>query len=99
MLLKRIFIKDGKLKGVLEDNEEVSLGIPRPISEMFYTDAAKKGTKMIESWEKDIKRFRRKLVSMAREDNKKYYQIPKKPTTTSMYDIIFAYNTFTKNAR
>ena len=93
-LLKKISFDDkGRMIGFSGKQKVVLLGVPTPHLKSFYSEAI--NTKeMTENFNKDVRNARKNLVSFARQDQKLYYQIPKEPTETTMYDIRFAYNTF-----
>ncbi len=85
--------KKGSLRGRTEEGKEIGLGIPHAHSKTFYTRAIKERN-MKEAWERDIKKSREELLSIARQDDKNYYDIPEEPYENTMYNIIFAYSTF-----
>ncbi len=93
-LLKKIsFDSRGRFIGIVEKGETILLGVPTTHLRSFYSDAIKT-KEMNKNREKDIRNAQKNLVSSARQDQRLYYQIPKKPTETNMYYIRFAYNTF-----
>ncbi len=89
--------KEGSLVGKTEKGKKVKLGIPKAHLKTFYTDAIKQGNEKIEAWERDLKKSRGKLLTIARQDKENYYDIPEKPYKTTMYDIMFTYLTFEKS--
>jgi len=93
-LLKKIsFDKEERMIGFPEKGNIVLLGVPTLHLESSYSNAIKT-SEVLENWNKDVKNARKNLVKCARQDKERYYQIPKEPTETTMYDIKFAYNTF-----
>lgn len=93
-LLKKIsFDSQGRMIGFPEKGEAILLGVPTTHLTLFYSDAVKTN-EMIENRDKDVRNARKNLISLVRQNQKLYFQIPKKPTKTDMYHIYFAYNSF-----
>ena len=93
-LLKKISFDDkGRMIGFPEKRKSVLLGVPTPHAKSFYSRAIKT-KRILENWNQDVENAREDLIKCARQDKERYYQIPKEPTETKMYDIIFSYNTF-----
>jgi hypothetical protein len=96
-LLKKIFIDDdGALKGLCESGDTIRLGIPMARSMVFKSRASDDCRDISGRRATEILGAYGELNSLARLDDRVFYDISENPSGQSLYSIIFAFNVFEK---